>query len=273
MVRLVKIGAAGEGPCADVMEINRPDNLHDIANPGLTLAEAKRLLAGVQWEIVAAQAREHTVRRPGCSRCDGVCRVKDYRDHAVSTLFGPVTVRLARFRRAACGGIEAGMACPAHCRSTPELDRLQAHLCAVTTYRTAAGVLAHMVAVGAGKHVETLRRPTLKVGEALGDCPLTQPETATPAIVVTLDSTFIRSCAEGERHLEVRVGNVETASGGRQVFGAVAKAGTPITELIRRNLDAVGRSGDTALAALTDGCPGPRRILADAGVSTCGCST
>ena len=121
--------------------------------------------------------------------------------------------------------------------------------------------------------IETLRRPTLKVGEALGDCPLTQPETATPAIVVTLASTFIRSCAEGERHLEVRVGNVETASGGRQVFGAVAKAGTPITELIRRNLDAVGRSGDTALAALTDGCPGPRRILADAGVSTCGCST
>jgi len=119
--------------------------------------------------------------------------------------------------------------------------------------------------------IETLRRPTLKVGEALGDCPLTQPETATPAIVVTLASTFIRSCAEGERHLEVRVGNVETPSGGRQV--SVAKAGTPITELIRRTPDAVGRTGDTALAALTDGCPGPRRILADAGVSTCGCST
>jgi len=90
-----------------------------------------------------------------------------------------------------------------------------------------------------------------------------------------LGLTFIRSCAEGERHLEVRVGNVETPSGGRQVFGAVAKAGTPITELIRRTLDAVGRTGDTALTALTDGCPGLRRSLADAGVSTspCGCST
>jgi hypothetical protein len=37
---------------------------------------------------------------------------------------------------------------------------------------------------------------------------------AVPAIVVTLDSTFIRSCGDGERHLEVRVGNVETETGG-----------------------------------------------------------
>jgi len=84
--------------------------------------------------------------------------------------------------------------------------------------------------------------------------------------LVTLDSTFIRSCAEGERHLEVRVGNVETPSGGRQVFGAVAKAGTEIAALIRRTLDTVGRTDDTALTAFTDGCPGLRRILADAGV-------
>jgi hypothetical protein len=73
---------------------------------------------------------------------------------------------------------------------------------------------------------------------------------------------------KGERHLEVRVGNVGTEAGGRQVFGAVAKAGTDIRALIRGNLDAVGRTEDTALAAFTDGCSGLRRILADAGVTT-----
>jgi len=267
MLRLVKIGAEGEGPCADIMEIRRPDDLVDIANLGLTLAKAKRLLAGVQREIVAAQARRQAVRRPDCPRCDGVCRVKDYRDHVVSTLFGQVTLRLPRFRCAACVGIEAGVGWPSHCRSTPELDRLQAHLSALMTYRTAADVLEQMFPVDAGKHHETLRRHALKVGKALGDYVATRPETAASAIVVTLDSTFIRSCAEGERHLEVRVGNVETASGGRQVFGAVAKAGTDIRALIRRNLYAVGRTGDTALTAF-DGCPGLRRILADAGVTT-----
>ena len=33
---------------------------------------------------------------------------------------------------------------------------------------------------------------------------------------------YIRSCHDGERHLEVRVGNAETPGGGRQLFGAVA---------------------------------------------------
>ncbi len=268
MLRLVRTGAEGEGSCADIMEIRRPDDLVDIANLGLTLAEAKRLLAGVQREIVAAQAREHADRRPTCPHCSGACRVKDYRDHAVATLFGQVTVRLPRFRCAACGGIEAGLDWPSHCRSTPELDRLQAHLSALMTYRTAADALGQMFPVDAGKHHETLRRHTLKVGEALGECATIRPVTAASAVVVTLDSTFIRSCGDGERHLEVRVGNVETQSDGRQVFGAVAKADTDIRALIRRNLDAVGRTRNTALTAFTDGCPGLRGILADAGVTT-----
>ena len=46
ILRLVKIGAEGDGHCTDVMEINRPDDLGDIADLGLTLAEGKLLLAG-----------------------------------------------------------------------------------------------------------------------------------------------------------------------------------------------------------------------------------
>ena len=136
------------------------------------------------------------------------------------------------------------------------------------TSRTAADLLEQMFPVDAGTHSETLRRHTLKVGEVLGECAATRPETAASAIMVSLDSTFIRSCVEGERHLEVRVGNVETQSGGRQVFGAVAKADTDIRALIRRTLDSVGRTKNTALTAFTDGRPGLRRILADAGVTT-----
>src|SRR5271165_3468439 len=68
-------------------------------------------------------------------------------------------------------------------------------------------------------------------------------------------------------HLEVRVGNVETSDGSRQVFGAVAKAGTDIAVLIRRGLETVGRTAATALTAFTDGCPGLRSILAEAGVT------
>ena len=121
----------------------------------LSLAESKQLLAGIQREIVAAQARLHAMRRPACPGCGDVCRMKDYRQHAIATLFGQVAVRLPRFRCAGCDTIEAGVGWPPHVRSTPELDRLRA-----------------------------------------------RPPTGADAIVVTLDSTFIRSCEDGERHLE-----------------------------------------------------------------------
>jgi len=267
IVRLVQAGADGEKQSIDVATISRADDLIDITNLGLTLAEGKRLLAALQQQIVAAQARSHAARRPDCRSCGEVCRVKDYRDHAVATLFGQVTVRLPRFRCAGCGGIEAGLEWPSHCRSTPELDQLQAHLSALMTYRVAADVMAQMFPVDAGNNPETLRCHTLTLGADLRDQAALQPDTTASAIAVTLDSTFIRSCEADERHLEVRVGNVETASGGRQVFGAVAKADTDIKMLIRRSLDAVGRSEDTVLTAFTDGCPGLRRILADAGVT------
>jgi hypothetical protein len=54
----------GEESGTDLMEISRPDGLGDIANLGFTLSEAKLLLANVQREIAAAQARDHVVRRP-----------------------------------------------------------------------------------------------------------------------------------------------------------------------------------------------------------------
>ena len=64
----------------------------------------------------------------------------------------------------------------------------------------------------------------------------------------------------------MRVGKVETKAGGRQVFGGVAKTGTDIEGLIRKNLDAVGGTGDTALDGLHRWLSWTRGILADAGV-------
>jgi hypothetical protein len=201
----MQTGAGGEDPGTDLMETSRPDGLGDIANLGLTLSEAKQLLANVQREIAAAQARDHVVRRPDCPRCDGVCHVKDYRDHVVATLFGHVTMKLPRFRCARCGGNETGIGWPSHCRSTPDLDRLQAHLSALMTYRVAADLLEQMFPIDAGTDPETLRRHTLRVGKSFADRAAIRPETSPPAISATLDSTFIRSCEDGERHLEVRL--------------------------------------------------------------------
>ncbi|MBV8573520.1 MAG: ISKra4 family transposase [Acetobacteraceae bacterium] len=249
------------------MEITKSADLRDIADLGLSLAEAKQLLAGLQREVVAAQAREHALRRPTCRACGGACHLKDYRPHRIATLFGQVTVRLPRFHCIACGGIERGVDWLSHGRSTPELDRLQAHLSALMTYRTAAEVLAQMFPIDAGKDHETLRRHTLALGEQLQHRPVVAPATPAAAIAISVDSTFIRSCEAGERHLEVRVGNAETDAAGRQVFGAVAGSATDLVALIGRTLDSVGRTAATALTGFTDGCAGLRSILAASGVT------
>jgi hypothetical protein len=200
IVRLASIGAEGDERSADIMRIAKPNDLGDLANLGLTLAEGKLPLAGTQQEIVTLQARVYAVRRPDCRACGDVCRVKSDRRHDVATLLGPVTVRLPRFRCAGCGATEAGVEWPSHARSTPELDHPRAHLSALMPYRTAAAVLGQMFPVDAGQDPETLRRHILKIADGLRAPAATKPATATAAIMVTLDSTFIRSCEEAVRH-------------------------------------------------------------------------
>src|SRR3954453_20853253 len=146
------------------MRIAKPDTLSDLGTLGLSLAESKQLLAGIQREIVAAQARVHAVHRPACRGCGAAYRVKDYRHHAIVTPFSPVPVRLPRFRCAGCGAAEAGVEWPSHARSTPELDRLRAQISALMTYRTAAEELAQLFPVDAGSDPETLRCCTFKTG-------------------------------------------------------------------------------------------------------------
>ena len=65
-VGLVETGVEGSGRSVDVMMIDRPGDLGDIADLGLTLAQGKQLVALVQQAIVTAQSRDHAVRRPEC---------------------------------------------------------------------------------------------------------------------------------------------------------------------------------------------------------------
>jgi hypothetical protein len=96
--KLAAVG--GEGPCVDIMEISKPDDLGDIANLGLTLTEAKQLLARVQREISTAQAREHAVRRPVC----------------------PETVRKVRVHLD-CRAARHAAASPSNCNAPTKLSR------------------------------------------------------------------------------------------------------------------------------------------------------
>src|ERR1700685_3420056 len=140
-LRLVGTEIDGQSRSCEVMAISRADGLGDIAALGLTLAEAKQLLVQVQQEVVAAQARQHTLFRPDCRSCSGRCHVKGWRRHRIGALAGEVRVKLPRLVCAGCGCGETGVSWPSHCRSTPELAQLQARLSALMPYRGAADVM------------------------------------------------------------------------------------------------------------------------------------
>jgi hypothetical protein len=72
-------------------------------------------------------------------------------------------------------------------------------------YRVAAGLLEHLLPVSAGTSPETLRGHTLKAGAQLRDAAAVKPSAAVSAITVTVDSTFIRGCHDGERNLGRRL--------------------------------------------------------------------
>jgi hypothetical protein len=269
VLRLIATGEDTRGLSTDLVEICRPEGLRDITDLGFDAARSEAAVGEC-----STSDRCRTGRQPWAAAA--VLPIlwrkmppEDWRGHCIATLFGEVTVRLPRLLCPACGRTETGVCWPPRCRSTPELDQLQAHLSALMAYRVAAGVLQRLLPIDAGRSPETLRNHTLRIGALLGTATSDQPiATAAAAVTVSVDSTFIRSREEGERHLEVRVGNVETASGGRQVFGAVAKADTDLSALIRRSLRAIGRTDDTAVTAFTDGCAGLRSILIDAGITT-----
>jgi hypothetical protein len=267
VLRLVETEVDGSSRSVDVMVIDPSGDLDDIAALGLTLAQGKQLVALVQQEIVTVQSRDHAVRRPLCRSCRTACQVKDYRPRQIATVFGQVVLRLPRFRCAGCGGAEAGHGWPAHCRSTPELDQVRAHLATLVPYRIAASMLEHFLPVEVGITHETLRGCTLKLGKEVRDAAVIQPVVAASAITVSVDSTYIRSCEDGQRHLEVCLGNVETANGARQVFATVTKTDTSIETLIRRSLAEIGKTADAEITAFTDGCPGLRSILVNAGIT------
>ena len=61
VLRLVESGADGSSDSVDVLEIERPGDLGDLADLGLTHAEGKQLLARVQQAVVAGSM-------PDCGR-------------------------------------------------------------------------------------------------------------------------------------------------------------------------------------------------------------
>jgi hypothetical protein len=67
VLRLVETGIDSTARVIDVMDIRPLGELGEMAKLGLTLAEAKQILARLRQAVVVVQADDHAVLLPDCS--------------------------------------------------------------------------------------------------------------------------------------------------------------------------------------------------------------
>ena len=136
---------------------------------GLSLAEAKAVLAGLQRHLVQAQAEEHCQIRRRCPRCGGQRPLKDRRPRQLRSLFGTVEVRAPRFEPCQCSVTLRTILSPVKeimpdC-CTPEYERVLAEFGALLPYRRARALLETFFPVG---DLPTQRRKLLRCFAQLG---------------------------------------------------------------------------------------------------------
>lgn len=119
---------------------------------GLTVAEGKMTLAGMQRHLVGAQAEEHCRRRRRCDYCGAQRPLKDFRRRRLTSLYGVVEVRAPRFSPCRCGVASRRTLTPVAeimpDRCTPDYERTLAKMGSVLPYRRARSLLDEFFPLG-----------------------------------------------------------------------------------------------------------------------------
>ncbi len=192
---------------------------------GLSITEAKALLAAVQERTVKVQAAAWIERHCCCQACGARRRSKGSYPLVFRTLYGDVSLSSPRLHRCPC---QAGSGpatsspltelIPEHV--APERLYLEARWSSLVPYTSAAKLLADVLPVASGANANTLRKHTLRAAERLeaelGEelpsfiegCPAKWLELPNPEgrIVVGLDGGYVRDWQDRKSNFEAIVG-------------------------------------------------------------------
>ena len=147
-IRLEAKKGSGEVETVELVSITRPVLAATADDVGLSLREAKSLLARLQEAMVRGQLAEYLHCRRVCPDCLTFQPVKDRRQQRLQTLFGTVDVEASRYRICRCRlppCVDEATFSPVSelfpGRCTPELERIQAEVGARTSFREGARIL------------------------------------------------------------------------------------------------------------------------------------
>src|SRR5690242_7250314 len=158
----LRIVADDESVISDDTELLLLDKTDDrLEALGLSLAEAKALLAGVQQRLVTAQAASYVARHRGCPVCGRRRRSKGPYPIVFRTAFGVVPLASPRFHRCRCQPAEPKTVSPltelltGH--TAPELLYLETRWASLVSYGLTAELLQEVLPIGRGANASTIR--------------------------------------------------------------------------------------------------------------------
>jgi DNA-directed RNA polymerase subunit RPC12/RpoP len=214
----------------------RPESL------GLTLAEAKSILAGVQKSMVDRQIEEFLNQEACCPLCGERRLHKGRHTLTYRTLFGKLRLRSARLYHCDCQPQTTKTFSPlAHLlpeHTAPELLYLESKFAALMSYGLSVRLLKEVLPIGQALNATTIRNHVQSIGERidseLGDeqmffidgCERDWEDLPRPEMLLTvgLDGGYVHSCAQRTRKhgwFEVIAGKSVTDDGASKRFAFV----------------------------------------------------
>jgi hypothetical protein len=236
---------------------------------GLMLAGGKRTLAGLQDQLVRAQAEEYCHQRRGCSHCGSQRPFKDFRTRRLLSLFGTVGVRAPRFLPCQCAVTRRHTLNPVveimPDRCTPEYERVVARMGSLLPYARARTLLSEFLPFGDVPAVETTRRRTMRVGARLerqaASSQPAAPAADARAITLFIDGGHVRSVRSYQvRSFEVMLAQVSNDDGKQVVFSSMPAEADRQRDQLRGVLHGLGAAPGTPVTILSDGAEGPRSL-------------
>jgi hypothetical protein len=257
----------------EVARLERDEQV-GLADLGLRLAEAKRLTAAIQAEIVPAQVTIAGENRRTCFACGRVLASKGHYTATFRSLFGDVPIRVRRLLACPCQGMGEAKSFAAFdleaATVAPELAYVTARYAALAPFGKVADLLSELLPISGAPNAGTVRNRTLRVGEAVVQPSVTATATAEPArlcepVVVGLDGGYVRSRhRQDERHFEVIAGKVIDARGSQSRFAFARNSPTIASDAFQQALAVAGVTADMSATVLCDGDAGLWRLQREA---------
>jgi hypothetical protein len=246
----------------------QPENL------GLTLAEGKDLLDGVQRTLVEQQVSEYLHQQSFCADCGQKLLHKDKRTILYRTPFGKLHLPSLRLFYCACQEQPtrsfsplAKLLCE---RTSPELLYLQSKFASLMSYGLTVKLLSEVLPIEGEINAATVRnnlqRVAQRVEDELGEekgiyiegCEREWEKLPRPDLPLTvgIDSGYVRSCSKPSKNdscFEVIVGKSVTADGTAKRFGFVYRYDTKPKRRLYEVLKSQGMQMNQQVTFLSDG--------------------